>query len=266
VTTPTPFLEFFKRGEVERDVRLMAATGALAPRAQEQVSLLVLLLDDPDPEIRSTAEATLSRIPTEALAAFLARPDVPTALREFFARRGIVPGEASRASASEDEDAPLVPVASESATPEASTLEGTGDREQTIVQRVASMSFTERLKAAVNGTRELRAILIRDTNKMISSAVLSSPKVTEPEVESFAKMANVSEDVLRTIAHRRAWMKNYGIVVALAKNSKTPVAVSMNLIPRLNSRDLQMLSIDRNVPEATRVAARKRVVESAGRK
>jgi hypothetical protein len=262
VTTPTPFLEFFKRGEVERDVRLMAAKGALAPRAQEQVSLLVLLLDDPDREVRSTAEATLNRISKEALAAFLARPDVPTALREFFARRGIVPDETARASAPEDEDAPLVPAESESAMPEAST----NDREQTIVQRVASMSFTERLKAAVNGTRELRAILIRDTNKMISSAVLSSPKVTEPEVESFAKMANVSEDVLRTIAHRRAWMKNYGIVVALAKNSKTPVAVSMNLIPRLNSRDLQMLSIDRNVPEATRVAARKRVVESAGRR
>jgi hypothetical protein len=54
------------------------------------------------------------------------------------------------------------------------------------------MGFTERLKAAMKGTREMRAILIRDPNKMISAAVLSSPKVTESEAAGFARMASVS--------------------------------------------------------------------------
>ena len=40
---PTPLLDFFKRGEVARDVRLLAAQGALAPRAHEQLAILVLL-------------------------------------------------------------------------------------------------------------------------------------------------------------------------------------------------------------------------------
>ena len=48
----SPLIDFFRRGEVARDVRLLAAQGALAPRAQEQIALLVLLSDDPDPEIR----------------------------------------------------------------------------------------------------------------------------------------------------------------------------------------------------------------------
>ena len=74
------------------------------------------------------------------------------------------------------------------------------------------MGFTERLKAAMKGTREMRAILIRDPNKMIAAAVLSSPKLTEPEVEAFARMANVSEEVLRIIGSNRAWTKNYGVV------------------------------------------------------
>ena len=39
-----------------------------------------------------------------------------------------------------------------------------------------------------------------------------SPKLTESEVEAFAKMGNVSEDVLRIIGTNRAWLKNYGIV------------------------------------------------------
>jgi hypothetical protein len=256
VSGPTPLLEFFKRGEVGRDVRLMAAKGALAPRAQEQLSLLVLLLEDPDPEIRLTADETLNRIPVAALATFLARSDVPIALREFFGDRGIFPDEIPTLTSPEDENAPLV-------APEAEADDK--DQDETIVQRLSKMSFTERLKAAMNGSREMRAILVRDTNKMIAQAVLSSPKVTEPEIESFAKMANVSEEVLRTIAHRRGWMKNYGIVLALVKNSKTPVAISMNLMPRLNSRDLQMLSIDRNVPEPLRVAARKKVVDGSRR-
>jgi hypothetical protein len=128
------------------------------------------------------------------------------------------------------------------------------------------MSFTDRLKAAMKGTREIRAILIRDTNKMIAAAVLSSPMLTEPEVESFARMANVSEDVLRTIGTNRAWLKNYSVVIALTKNPKTPVALSMNLIQRLGDRDLNMLSVDRNVPESLRAAARRKVVAGTSRR
>ena len=58
----TPLLEFFKRGEVAPDVKMLAAQGALAPRAHEQLGLLVLLVRDPDPEIASTAEKTLQAI------------------------------------------------------------------------------------------------------------------------------------------------------------------------------------------------------------
>ena len=65
---PCPLLEFFKRGEVARDVRLLAAQGEIAPRATEQLSILVLLLDDPDAEVRRAAEETLGRIPAETLA------------------------------------------------------------------------------------------------------------------------------------------------------------------------------------------------------
>jgi hypothetical protein len=128
------------------------------------------------------------------------------------------------------------------------------------------MGFSDRLKAACKGSREMRAILIRDPNKLICTTVLSSPKLTEQEVESFSRMANVAEDVLRIIGGNRAWMKNYGVVVGLTKNPKTPLGMSLNLMSRLNDRDLQMLSMDRNVPEPLRVAARKRVVAATSKK
>jgi hypothetical protein len=259
---PTPLVDFFKRGEVARDVRLAAAQGALAPRAHEQLAILVLLLEDSDPEIRAEADRTLGRIPVESLQAFLGRSDVPIGMREFFADRGVFPAETPAivvddplidTDAGLDSDAPL------------DLGEGGGDARDSTVQQLARMGFSDRLKAAIKGSREMRAILIRDPNKMIAAAVLSSPKVNESEVESFARMASVSEDVLRIIGTNRAWTKNYGVIVGLAKNPKTPIGMSLNLMPRLNSRDLAQLSVDRNVPEALRIAARKRIMESVNR-
>jgi hypothetical protein len=112
----------------------------------------------------------------------------------------------------------------------------------------------------MRGTREMRAILIRDPNKLVALTVLRSPKLTENEVELFAKMGSVDADVLRTISQTRAWMKNYGIAHALVKNAKTPLGISMSLLRRLNETDLRRLSSDRNIPEALRIAARKKVV------
>jgi hypothetical protein len=250
---PTPILDFFRRGEVARDVRLLAAQGTLAPRANEQLEILVLLLEDADAEIRQVADATLNRIPVETLQGFLARSDVSIGLREFFGDRGVFPSEIPPIEV----DDPLIDTApSEFVEDEAETEADRGS----IMQRIQQMSFTERLKAAMKGTKEMRAILIRDPNKMICASVLSSPKVSIPEVESFARMQNVSEDVLRIIGHNRAWLKSYGVVLALTKNPKCPLALSMQLMTRLTTKDLAKLSVDRNVPEALRISSRKKVV------
>jgi hypothetical protein len=254
VTGPAPLLDFFKKGEVPRDVRLLAAQGGLQTRAHEQLAILVHLLEDPEADIRELASTTLDRIPAEALRKFLARSDVPVSLREFFADRGIFPDEIPAI----DADEPLVETAAEvQGTDE--EFDENEDRE-TATQRIAKMGFTARLKAAVKGTREMRSILIRDPNKMIAAAVLSSPKLSGPEVESISRMTNVSDEVLRVIGNNRGWTKNYGVVLGLVKNPKTPLAMSMNFMARLNDRDLQQLSVDRNVPEPLRVAARKKVV------
>jgi hypothetical protein len=259
VSDPTPLLDFFRRGEVARDVRMLAAQGILAPRAHEQLAILVQLLEDPDPEIRQVADTTLNRIPVEALQAFLARSDVSIGLREFFGDRGVFPSEIPAIEA----DEPLI----DTGPPEFVADEEPAEaNRESIVQKLAQMSFTERLKAAMKGTKEIRSILIRDPNKMISAAVLSSPKVTESEAAGFARMASVSEDILRAIGHNRAWMKSYAVVVGLARNPKTPLAMSLNLLARLQDRDVQSISVDRNIPEPLRIAARKKVVANVSGK
>lgn len=252
----TPLVDFFRRGEVARDVRLMAAQGAIAPRPLEQLTLLALLTADPDAGIRETAEATLTRIPDGLIASFIARADVPADLRAFFEARGISP-----AAVAAPDDAP--PVVEHEGSEGETAVEEEG-RASTL-QQLSDMTVPQKVKAAMRGTREMRAVLIRDPNRMVAAAVLSCPKVNEQEVESFARMANVSEDILRTIGHTRGWTKNYGIVAALVKNPKTPVAVSLTLLQRLNDRDVRGISIDRNVPEPLRMAARRRVVQGSQR-
>ena len=250
---PSPLYEFFKRGEVARDVRLLAAQGGFAPRAHEQLSILVLLLDDPDGEVRETADATLNKLPVEALSKFLARSDVSVNLREFFADRGVFPAETPAI----DGETPLIDVAEA----EDEDLLAEDEDPMSVSQKLQKMTFPQRLKAASKGTREMRAILVRDPNKMIAATVMSSPKLTEQEVESIAGMGSVSEDVLRMIAHNRAWMKSYKIMVRLVRNPKFPVALSLNLLQRVNSKDLGLIAIDRNVPEPVRIAARKKTLE-----
>jgi len=255
-------LDFFRRGDVARDIRLQAAQGGMAPRAHEQIALLMLLVDDHDPEIAAAAGATISLIPRAALEAFLARSDASTEMREFFAVRGVQPA----AVAAQAADAPLVE--SKTADPDdalaaimaAEEEPADGQVRESTVQKIAALNVAQRMTLAMKGSREERAVLIRDPNKIVAVAVLSSPKLTETEVESIAKMANVSDEILRMIGFSRAWTKNYAVVHALVKNPKTPVALSMNFLARLSDKDLRNLSTNRNVPDILRVSARKRVV------
>jgi hypothetical protein len=246
----TPLLDVFKRGEVAQDVKLLAAQGALAPRVHEQLGLLALLVRDADADIASTAENTLQAIPRDAIAAFLARPDASSELKGFFSERGIEPGATAL-----DSEAALIDTSVKT-----DEVDDDKDDEKTALQRLQSMNVPQKVQRATKGSREERAILIRDPNKMISLAVLSSPKLTISEVEAFARAGNVAEDCLRTIAFTRAWMKNYNVVAALTRNPKTPVAISMNLLSRLTEKDLRTLSTDRNVADVLRVTARKKLV------
>ena len=260
----TPLIEAFRRSDVPRDVRLDAAHGQVAPRGLEQLALLMHLADDDDAEVRAAAAHTLDALPAAAVSAVLARSEATGEMQRFFAARGITPSAATEA------DAPLVDLDDGSAweQPEA---DGDGeppageDVAQSVTQQLQQMSILQRVKAAMKGSREMRAILVRDPNKLVASAVLSSPKLSMGEVEAFAKMATVTEDVLRAIGQNRAWVKNYGVAHGLTRNPKTPVALSLTLLHRLVERDVKAIATDRNVPEPLRLAARKKMVQSQSR-
>jgi len=297
----SPLFDLFRQGEVDKEIRLRAARGGLGLATHEQLAVLAWLADDADADVRAAVSTTIARIPADALSTFLAKPDVSPALREFFLRQhASEPAAPPELSVAESlDDGSVTEVAAEPWAEE--RLEGTGAEEggaeeerggepgsaEPLVtedaiaasppesaddellgtaQRIARLGVADRVKLAMMGSREERSVLIRDPNKMVASAVLASPKLSESEIEAIARMTSVSEDVLRTIATSRHWLKHYGVVSGLVKNPKTPVGISLSLIRRLAVRDLKMLSIDRNIPEALRLSARKLLVNAEARK
>ncbi len=131
------------------------------------------------------------------------------------------------------------------------------DERVSPVQRIAQMTVGERVQLALKGNREERFILIRDGARIVSGAVMESAKLTEQEVEGFAAMKNVGEHVLRVIAGKRKFMRNYAIKRILTSNPRCPLDVSLPLVKELLVMDLRNLMRNKNVADTVRKFAYK---------
>ena len=179
------------------------------------------------------------------------------------------PSEATAAGA--EEAAPVadaVPQEQATAAPSVAALDEFEVEEQkrlTILQRVSKLNVGQRIKLGFIGSREERALLIRDTARLVQNAVLSSPKVTDAEVESFAGSKNLQENVFREIARQRRFIKLYPVVRNLVNNPKCPLDISLTLIKTLMVYDLKSLRHNKNVPDTIRKVAAKLYTEKATR-
>jgi len=125
------------------------------------------------------------------------------------------------------------------------------------LQKIAKLDTKGRILLAMKGTKEERSLLVRDGTKIVALAVLESPKVTDSEVEKFATQKNVLEAVLREIAMKRRFIKQYPIVRNLTFNPRTPIDVSLGLLKNLLIQDLRSLSGNKEVSETVRKLATK---------
>lgn len=130
--------------------------------------------------------------------------------------------------------------------------EEVGTERIAMINRIMKMGVKDRVKMAMKGDREARNILIRDPNKLVSSAVVNNPRISEQEVEAISAMRSMSEEILRQLATNRQWSRSYTIMNNLIKNPRTPLANVMTMMNRLQLRDLAALVKNRNVSDAVR--------------
>jgi hypothetical protein len=152
--------------------------------------------------------------------------------------------------------------ASEDSPEEAS--EGTFDENSlfigAIYRRIGLMTISEKIALAYTGSKEERRVLIGDSNRLIGIAVLKSRSLSINEVESFAAMRNLDEEIHRRIAGSREWMRKPAVILALVKNPRVPRDIALPLLKRLATRELRGISRDRNLAPVLRASARKLLI------
>ncbi len=214
-------------------------------------------------DVLITNQARLLAAP-EIVESLFENPDLSTDIRrradefleEFFLKKERDRGEPVAEAVEIEEPVSPVPAADAAATA-GGAAPADEEVSKDVVVRLTSLTVSQRIRVAFRGTREERLFLVRDPNRLVSTAVLKSPKTNEADAEAIANMKSVSEDVLRAVAQRREWMKKYALMSAIVRNPRSPIDVTLPLVLRLSQRDQTALSTDRNVPEAVRVTARR---------
>lgn len=117
-------------------------------------------------------------------------------------------------------------------------------------QMVLELGMAEKVKMAMTGDKEWRSILIKDSNKTVSSAVMRNPRITEGEVLFMAQNRSTSDDIIREILLNREWLKNYAIRHALVEHPRTPLVKALRFLSTMNEKDIRMLAKSRNVSSA----------------
>ena len=277
-------IDTLREGKIPQSARLAAAEGKFPIPLLEKLEILVMLASDDDHEISEIALKTAHSLKSEDLLPVLSSPSTPAEVLEFasnqliFGRKDTADtllanpalSEAQRdwinqAVSFEREAALVAPPALESAAPaatepsaEPAAVPGEEVKERiTLIQRIARMTTAEKIKTALTGNQEERLALIRDSNKVVSRAVLQSPKISDMEIENISGMKNITEEVLRLIAMSRKFMKSYNVVRSLINNPRTPIDVGLPMLGRLNERDLKGLTLNKNIAEVHRSMATK---------
>ncbi|MDP9264483.1 MAG: hypothetical protein M3O85_09210 [Acidobacteriota bacterium] len=166
---------------------------------------------------------------------------------------GIAPAAAAPEAPMSEEERNLKMRAAESKTRE----------RQSTLQKISKLKVGDRVQLAMKGSKDERFILIRDGSKVVSSAVLQSPKLSDVEVETFAGMKNVQESVLRDIARSKKFVKNYSVIRALVSNPRCPLDIGLTLMNHLLVNDLKALSMNKNVPDTLRKLGMKKFKEKS---
>jgi regulator of extracellular matrix RemA (YlzA/DUF370 family) len=138
----------------------------------------------------------------------------------------------------------------------AERLEGEISPERvSLIRKIMFMTVKDRVKLAMKGDREARGILIRDSNKVVATGVIHNPRITDHEIENISSMRQVADEVLRIIGNNRQWARSYPIIHNLVRNPRTPMATAVQILPRIRTKDLKSISLNRNVSQAVRQQA-----------
>ncbi|MBZ0114408.1 MAG: hypothetical protein K8J08_18240 [Thermoanaerobaculia bacterium] len=228
----------------------------LAPRIPADLQEVFLLRQDRISAVPDLLEA-LERNPALTNYAHRRIAEYRTHLLEQSAQV-IIQAEVTEASLGEVEEASDEEVIAAIESVRQAPVEGDVDEQTGLSDgQIRLLPIPVRLKLTRGASKTLRNLLIRDNNTQVALSVLQNNPMSDQEIEHLSRSRSVVEDVLEYIGRQRRWVQKYPIAVGLVSNPRTPLGLSVRLVPRLSVRDLRNLGRDRNVPEAVRSTAQR---------
>ena len=119
------------------------------------------------------------------------------------------------------------------------------------------MGIGEKIKMALTGDKEWRAILVKDANKLVSGSVIKNPRITEAEVQTLIKSGIQNDEIMRLICANREWTKNYDIRKALITNNRTPLQNAMRYLDSMGEKDLASFAKSKNISSVISTMAKR---------
>lgn len=133
-------------------------------------------------------------------------------------------------------------------------------------QLALDMGVSEKIKMALTGDKEWRSIFLKDSNKLVNTAVLKNPRITDGEVVAVCKNKTSSEELIRIILVNKDWIKMPTIRSALVSHPKTPVAWALRFMAYQTEKELKNLGKSKSIPQVVVAAARRLLAEKAKKK
>ncbi len=125
---------------------------------------------------------------------------------------------------------------------------------------LAKLSVPQKVELAAKGNREVRTLLSRDPSAMVARAVITSPRLSDLDVQAYAASPLTNDEILRVIAENKTWTRNPRVIVLIVSNPRTPPAIAMKFLGHLPVGELNILTRNRNVAVVVRNEAKRRAM------
>lgn len=256
--TISPAVAAYVRPGTSPEVRLSGCTAAGSMAVADRLMLLFCLSKDAEPSVRATAIAALEKLPSGIISEYRDCPNPHPLVLDMLellcqSRPDAFPAAEAAMDANEDD---LEAEPDEESGEEVPVDED--DEEFLSKYKMAQlMGIGEKIKMALSGDKEWRAILVKDANKLVSGSVIKNPRITEGEILTLVKSGIQNDEIMRLICANKEWIKSYKIRKALVENSRTPVQNAMRYLGTMGEKDLSSFAKSKNISSVISTMAKR---------
>lgn len=140
------------------------------------------------------------------------------------------------------------------------------DRKLSKYQQALEIGVADKIKIAMTGDKEWRSIFLRDSNKLVCSAALKNPRITEGEVLALAKNKTTNDELIRIILLNKDWLKTYEMRRALTVHPRTPLNRALRFMSMFSDRDLKTIANSKDISSVLVNNARRLIAQKEKKK